>query len=244
MSIMILSEIKTEIKAGLGGRTDLDDRMNNIIDLSQLRIARLRDFDELRMIESVTATITSDPEADKVIVFPTLANTRIRKVYSLRRMDNVGQRLTNKLERVLTKNWDKVIPDPEFYDRSWPTHYTIWENNQFELWRVPDLAYEFKIRLSRWPYSVNFTGEGNILDLENMDDLIINLSLSYAFWTLGRTDKAKEFFGIYRGLAKEAIVEDSTDLDQDYAGKKMPELTISKGFDDPFVRSIAGDLIR
>lgn len=242
MSILTLTELKTEIKSGLGGRSDLDARMNNIIDLAQLRVARIHDFDELRMQATVTAAITSSKEDDKVIVFPTLANTRIRKIYSMRRMDNVGSRLSERLIRVLTKKWDSFIPEPEFHSRSWPTHYTVWENNQFELWRIPDAAYDIKIRLSRWPYSVETSGEGNPIDLENVDDLIINLSLSYAFWSLGRTDKAKDFFGIYRGLAKDALIEDTTDLDQAMAGHSMDSISASRGYDDPFVRSTVGGL--
>jgi hypothetical protein len=241
MSILTLAEIKTEIKRGLGGRADLDNRMDNIVDLSQLRIARLHDFDELRMRETATTVVTADEEADKVISFPTLTNTRIRKIYSIRRKVS-GQLLAGKLIRVLTKKWDRVIPEPEYYSRGYPTHYTWYQNNEFELWRVPDAAYTLVIRLSRWPYQVATTGEGNPIDLENVDDLVINLSLSYAFHSLGRSDKAREFFGIYRAMAAEALIEDTTDLDQAMAGMSMSGISASRGYDDPFVESIAGDL--
>ena len=145
--------------------------------------------------------------------------------------------------KVLPNKWDSVIPEPEFWSRSWPTHYTVWENNKFELWRIPDIVYTLQIRLSRWPKKVSVTGEGNPIDLENVDDLIIHLALSYAYWSLGRTDRAKDFFGIYRGLAKDALIEDDTDLDEAMAGVKIPIDTFqgSRGYDDPFVRTIVGE---
>lgn len=244
MSLLTLADLKIEITKGLGGRTDLDTRMNNIVDLMQLRLARLKDFDELRQIESVDATITSSAADDKVITFPTLADARIRKIYSLRRFAPADETRAGKLERVLTKKWDQVIPEPEFSARGWPTHYTVWENNKFELWKVPDIDYTFQIRLSRWPKKVSITGEGNPIDLENVDDLIIHLAISYAYWSLGRTDRAKDFFGIYRGLAKDALIEDDTDMDQAMAGVKFPVDTFqgSSGIDDPFVRSTVGGI--
>jgi len=243
MSLLTLADLKTEIKQGLGGRTDLDTRMDNIIDLMQLRLARLKDFDELRQIESTTTPITSIAADDKVITFPTLADARIRKIYSLRRFAPNDETLTGKLIKVLPSKWDAQIPEPEFWSRSWPTHYTVWENNKFELWHVPDIVYTLQIRLSRWPKKVSVTGEGNPIDLENVDDLIIHLALSYAYWSLGRTDRAKDFFGIYRGLAKDALIEDDTDLDEAMAGVKVPVDTFqgSRGYDDPFVRTIVGE---
>ena len=239
MSLLTLTELKAEIKAGLGNRTDLDIRMDSIVDLAQLRLARLKDFDELRQIETATAAITATAADDKVITFPTLTNARIRKIYSLRRFAPADETLTGKLQRVLTHKWDEVMPEPEYWARGWPTHYTVWENNKFELWKVPDIAYTFQIRLSRWPKKVSVTGAGNPIDLENVDDLIIHLCLSYAYWTLGRTDRARDFYGIYRGLAKDALIEDATDLDQAMAGVKMPQDSFqgSDGVDDPFVHS-------
>lgn len=244
MSLLTLADIKTEITRGLGGRDDLDTRMDNIIDLMQLRLARLKDFDELRQIASVDAVITSNAEDDKVITFPTLSDARIRKIYSLRRFAPADETLAGRLTKVLPSKWDSVIPEPEFWSRGWPTHYTVWENNKFELWKVPDIVYTFKIRLSRWPKKVSVTGEGNPIDLENVDDLIIHLALSYAYWSLGRTDRAKDFFGIYRGLAKDALIEDDTDIDEVMAGVKVPSDAFqgSKGYDDPFVRSMGGGL--
>jgi len=68
---------------------------------------------------------------------------------------------------------------------------------------------------------------------------MINLSLSYIYHSLGRADKGKDFFGIYRGLAKEALLEDLTDYDEAMAGIRPGDsFGRGRGFDDPFVRMI------
>ena len=240
MSLLTLADLKTEISASFASRSDIDSRLNNVIDLSQLRLARLHDFDELRQSEETTLTITTDAETDKTVSFPTLTNARIRKIYSLRIFETGGTRLARKLQKVLPKKWDLVIPEPEYYSRNTPSHYTVWENNQYELWPVPDIAYKIKIRVSRWPKKVSITGEGNPIDLENVDDLIINLAISYLYHSLGRNDKGKEFYGIYRGLAKEALLEDSTDYDEAMAGVSTGSSFGTRGYDDPFVYSTHG----
>ena len=205
-------------------------------------ISRLHDFDELRQSASVNTAVTSNAEADKVITFPALIDSRIRKVYSMRLLDSNGIVAARKLRKVLAKNWDKVIPEPQFYSRGPCTHYSVYKNNEFELWRVPDAVYSISIRVSRWPKSVTVTGEGNVIDLENVDDLVINLATSYLYHSLGRSDKGKDFFGIYRGLAKEALIEDSTDYDESMSGISPDNILTTRGYDDPFIHSIAGDL--
>ena len=241
MSLLTLADLKTEISTAFASRADINSRLDNVIDLSQLRLARLHDFDELRQKSSVNTVVTADAEADKTISFPTLTNARIRKIYSMRLLDTAGTVQARKLRKVLTKRWDREIPEPEYYARGTPTHYTVYSNNEFELWKVPDIAYKINIRVSRWPQKVSVTGEGNPIDLENVDDLIINLSISYIYHSLGRSDKGKEFFGIYRGLAKEALIEDSTDYDEAMAGIAPGDgFGSTRGYDDPFVRSIVG----
>ena len=242
MSILTLAEIKTEISKSFASRGDIDSRLNNVIDLAQLRISRTHDFDELRQSASVNTVVTNSAIADKIISFPSLTDSRIRKVYSMRLIDPNGTIPARKLRKVLAKRWDIDIPEPEFYSRGPSTHYTVYEKNQFELWRVPDAVYTISIRVSRWPKQAVDTGEGNVLDLENVDDLIINLAISYIYHSLGRTDKGRQFFAIYRGLAKEALIEDDTDYDGSMAGISADNILGTRGYDDPFVRSIAGGL--
>jgi len=242
MSILTLAELKTEISTSFASRADIDSRLNTVVDLAQLRIARIHDFDELRQSSSVNTAVTASKEDDKVISFPALTNARIRKIYSLRLSDPNGLTLARKLRKVLPKNWDIEIPEPEYYDRGIPTHYTVYQKSQFELWRVPDAVYTISIRVSRWPKTATVTGDGNTVDLENVDDLIINLGISYLYHSLGRTDKGRQFFAIYRGLAKEALIEDDTDYDEAMAGISPTSSFGSRGYDDPFVRSIAGNL--
>jgi len=242
MSILTLAELKTEVSKSFASRSDIDSRLNNVIDLAQLRIARIHDFDELRQSATVSTVVTGSAINDKTITFPALTDSRIRKVYSMRLLDSSGIVMARKLKKVLARNWDQQIPEPEFFARGPCTHYTVYENNKFELWRVPDAVYTISIRVSRWPKQAADTGDGNVLDLENVDDLVINLAISYLYHSLGRTDKGRQFFAIYRGLAVEALIEDDTDYDEQMAGISRDNIGGTRGYDDPFVRSIAGDL--
>ena len=112
MSILTLAEIKTEISKSFASRGDIDSRLNNVIDLAQLRISRIHDFDELRQAATVNTVVTSNAIDDKIISFPSLNQSRIRKVYSMRLIDPNGTIPARKLRKVLPKRWDKEIPEP------------------------------------------------------------------------------------------------------------------------------------
>lgn len=238
MSIMTIGQVKTEIRATMANRTDLNARLDGVINLSQMRLARLHDFDELRAIATINTAVTASAAADKIISLSTLG--RFRKIYSIRLY--ADNQLSRKLEWVLPKLWDKRIPEPEYYARGTPTSYTLWGKDQMELWKVPDIVYPMHFRYSRWPTVVNNT-DADELDLENMEDLVIHLSASYLHMSLGSTDKAMEYFKIYSALAKDALDEDEQNFDRDMMSRdsQMLNRTNGRGFDDPFVRSVEVD---
>lgn len=237
MSVLTIGQIKAEIRSAMGTRNDADARLAGVINLSQTRLCRLHDFDELRAIISLnTPTISSNPETDKIVSLAMLG--RYRKIYSIRLLaDNVQSR---KLTKILTKEFDQEIPEPEFYSRRTPSRYIMWGKDQMELFPVPDIIYSMRIRFSRWPIVVTDANDGDFLDLENVDDLIIHLSLSYLFLSFGNIEKSNEYYRIYAALAREALGEDEEDFDTHLAGRvgqqgrTMPSL----GYNDPFVREM------
>jgi len=234
MSVLTLAQIKSEVTTILGGRTDIESRLNNMVNLSQLRLARLHDFDELRAKATIDTVITANAADDKIVSLSTLA--RYRKIYSIR-LYSTNQR-SRKLKKILSKNWDRRIPEPEFYSRGIPEAYTLWGKDTMELWRVPDIVYTMHFRYSRWPNLVTDADDGNNLDLENIDDLIIHLTGSYAALSLGHMEKSNELFSIYRTLAREAIGEDDEDFERSLTGMGDSLSSSSLGYDDPFVRSV------
>lgn len=233
MSILTLSQIKAEITTILGERADAASRMNNVINMAQIRLARLHDFDELRARTTISTVVTADPAVDKIISLSTLG--RFRKIYSIR-LFATGQR-SRKLEKVLSKRWDEIIPEPEYYARGVPTHYIMWGKDEMELWRVPDIVYVMHFRYSRWPNVATDADNGNTIDLENVDDLIIHLSASYLALSFGNVEKSNDLYSIYRALAREAIGEDDEDFDLHMSAVR-PTIGTSRGYDDPFVRSM------
>jgi hypothetical protein len=237
MSVLTIAQIKAEMRTHLGGRTDADDRFDSVLNMSQVRLARLHDFDELRAIQTINTVVTADPAADKIIDVSTLG--RYRKIYSVRLY--ADNQLSRKLNKRLTKQWDEVIPEPEYYARGTPTDYTFWGPERMELWKVPDLAYTMYFRYSRWPEVLTeATVQTGHLDLDNIDDLIIHLAVSYIYLGFGNIEKSNQYFAIYGALAKEAIGEDDEDFDSmlmSHAQSRWGANT--RGFDDPFVRSIS-----
>jgi len=215
----------------MGNRTDLDSRFNGVVNLSQARLCRLHDFDELRLLQSVV-TVPHNP----IVSLNPLG--RFRKIYSIRCVSAATTITPRKLIKVLSKSWDEVIPQGSFFSEGIPTHYTMWGKDQIELWRIPQETYSLQLRSSLWPQLVDDTFDGSYLDLENVDDLIIHLSASYLFMSLGNVDKANEFFKIYAALAKEAIDEDEEDFDTHMAAHSAQVSGLSRGYDDPFVRSV------
>lgn len=235
MSILTLDEIKTEIRSGMGNRTDTDSRLNGVINLSQTRIARLRDFDELRALAQINTPFTGTI-ADKFLTLASL--NRYRKIYSIRLYASGNQ--SRKLIRVLPKRWDKIIPEPEFYARGKPLHYVIWSKDNLEMHPLPDAVYVLHVRYSRWPNLVTgATGGATFLDLEDLDDLIVHLSLSYLFLSLNNLSQSDKHYGIYRTLVAEHLNMEEEDFDTFQTSPDQMSLRgPGRGYDDPFVNSI------
>lgn len=233
MTVLTVGEIKTEIRAILGGRTDFDARLNQLLNVTQTRIARIKDFDELRALTSLTFPITGSAANDKVVSLSPLS--RYRKIYSIRIF--ATNAMDRKLQRLNPTRWDRVIPKPEYYARGTPTHYMLWGKDQIELWRVPDIQYTAWVRYSRWPSAVG--ADGTFMDLENMDELIIHLCASYLALSVGHTKRSNELYRVYAQLAKDALDEEVEDFDTHMALEGQgSDLTTTRGYDDPFVRSI------
>ena len=72
MSVLTIAQIKSEIRVILGGRTDGDSRLNGVINMSNQRLSRLYDFDELRGRATLTTVVTANAADDKYISLATL----------------------------------------------------------------------------------------------------------------------------------------------------------------------------
>lgn len=209
--ILTLTELKAEIVANLGNRTDLNDRLTRFLNLAQQRLATIKDFQEMQQTTSSAFTITSNASTDKIISF-----TSLREIHSFRVIDGSQ---SGKLKQVSTRQWDKVIPEPEYYARGVPTHYTIWQRSA-ELWKVPDQAYDYVVRWTKWPTAFSDSSLSATSDYLAKDLLLISLATAYAFDSLNKTTEADRKYRQVGQLFMEAIHTDAVEPDLEFAPSK------------------------
>lgn len=232
MGTLTLAEIKGEIRAALGNRTDEDSRLTTAINLSQMRIARKHRWEELEALYNRNFEITSSVYNDKFVAFP----SNLRDIYSVIVLDGYESR---KLIRVPYRRWDRVIPSPEQFSRGTPSHYTLFRNTM-ELWKVPDEALETIIRAVEWPTSFG-SDETALSDLDQKDDMIITLTVSWFLMTQGREDDANKWWGIYKNLMNDAGAEEDERPDLDLLpgpGAGSNSAMLAPYYQDPFQQDI------
>lgn len=229
MGTLTRSQLETEIKAFLGNRIDIDTRLVNILNLSQIRITRLKNWDELEEIASGTLAFTG-ANSDKFFSFP----ANIRDIRSFRLIDGTNSR---KLKYVATNKMDTDIPYPEANARNKPKWYVVWKSRA-ELVPMPNKAYDYELRYSFWPTA--FTSTSDVVsDLDNKDDLIILLSVSWIHLSIGNEDKANKYFAIFKNEANNAIGEQKLRPDLTIAAfSKDSEFSSSQPWANPFIKDL------
>lgn len=227
MGSMTRVEMETEIRGFLGGRSDLDSRLANILDLSQKRMVRLHNFHELEKLSYEAMSYTADKDVDKFMSLP----GSIRKVRTIRLISGTDSRLlTGKSRRA----FDKFIPYPQEYATGKPEIYTRWKD-VIEFWRIPDEAYRVELRWTKWPALLALSTD--TAELENMDDILILLASSWCLLSLGKEDRATKLWQIYRRELKNAIGEDADQEDINITPEGVNTGVISGGgnyWADPF----------
>lgn len=235
MGTLTYTEITTEITAALGNRTQFDaDRLLNIINLTQMRMARKKRWKELQTTEDSTFTITASAETDKKISVP----TNVRDILTFRTVTDDGQ--SRKLQRRTVRQLDRLIPEPEWFSRGTPEIYVEFEGS-LELWRVPDAADRYLIRFTTWP--TVFTGTGaptQTSDFTNKDDMIIALSVSWAFTSIGRMEDAARWWAMYKDMLTIAETEDRDNPDEIIVADRDDAGVRTDYWRDPFFRGIGG----
>lgn len=216
MGTLTLTELKDEITHALGNRSDMASRLTRFLNLAQQRIARTHDFEELQQITDAAFVITANATTDKK-----LSLTNLREVHSFRVLNGAE---SIKLKQVSPRVWDRTIPEPEYFARGVPSHYTIWQR-QAEIWKVPDQAYDYQIRWTAWPTALSDASPSATSDFNAKDELLIQLSAAYAFDSLSKTVEADRKYRIVGQLFQEALLMDSKEPDLEFA----PAREIFKG---------------
>jgi len=233
MGSLTQDELKAEIRAALGNSTELDSRLTTILNISQTRIARLYDWNELQEIDSGSLSYTGNASTDKFHTLP----ASLRKIHSFRLLKGTSNISPQRLEFIQPAKWDSIIPDSEYYTVGEPTAYTIWKNRA-ELWKIPDAAYAYEIRYSLWPTDFDSAIGTQKSTLDHKDDLLIMLSTSWAFATLREMEEANRWFAIFKDALQKATGQDITEFERDI----KPSFEIGKElgrvnpWQDPFQR--------
>jgi len=235
-----LTEIISEVKDHFAQRPDLTDAKAVVaLNIAQERMARAHDFEELEVIDTGTVPFTSTPSNDRFFPFTSLGvgNTEPREVYSFRVIEADARHA--KLEQWSVRQFDKEVPDPEYLSVGFPRHYLMW-SEKFELYRIPDQAYTYNIRMSTWPAAFSTSDLTAKSSFNRKDDILMTLSISWIWNRLGEYERANRHFGIFSTLWNQAVEEDNKKPDRDI----VPAFERGRsGFNaqywlDPFVKGV------
>ena len=228
MGTLLKSELIDEATQFLGNRADIpDSRYVRWLNLAQMRIARLKVWEELQRLNTSLVTVISD----KFITEP----DNIRKIYTFRLIDGADSRiLTGKP----SKAFDTFIPLPSRFAEGRPSIYTRWAG-KFELYKIPDAVYNLELRYSTWPTA--FTTSSDVVsDLEEKDDALIMLMVSWGFLSLRNIEDATKYWYIYQDMINSAAMEDVERPDIDIKPEGLSSGGMSSNnnpWEDPFINS-------
>ena len=247
MGLLTFTQIQAEIKKHHADRSDIDSRLNVVTDLAQMRIARIHEWDQLHFLIRGVLPYTGTKLYDKVYNLAADMPTgyKIKTLYSVRLFDAaatldwtpVG---LNRIE------FDKKLQEPSYAASGKPEFFTKVStfsaaatrvNPALEFWPAPDAAYSIELRLQVWPRFLTDSGKtlADKSDLE-LDDAIIHLSTSYLFNSLGREEKARFHFGIYKSILEDAQILDDKNFETSIVGVRVDGgRAISEYWNDPFI---------
>lgn len=204
MGLLTLTELQDEVRSSLGGRIDQNARLTRALNIAQQRIVRMHDFDEMEVLQDSTCSYTPD-DNDRFI---TISN--LREVYSVIILKDAE---SLKLTQVPARRWDKVIPKPEYSARNKPRIYRMWAS-KLEVWPMPDQAYPIRLAYTKWPTAL--AAPGDVSELIQKDDLLVEAALTYILRSLGKDDDADRHEAIFKRLFKESLTSDSTKPDMEF----------------------------
>lgn len=220
MGALTLADFQTEILAGLGNRSEnttvTPQRIVNVLNLAQQRIARSYDFSEMAQVGFATMGYTGVPAADKFLTPPALTKT----IHSFVLLDtSSGASSLGQSRKVTERAWrlfDKKYPAPEWLPPGWPVEYARW-GNLIVMAPAPIMQFTAQLRYTSYPTPFVIGATVQVSDFENKDDVLINYVLGYFNKSLGRADRAAYFEGLAKEQLDEAIDKDDNRPDIEVA---------------------------
>ena len=232
--------LRAEVLSNLGGLPQSNDnitRINRLIDLAALRIARAYGWEELERTTTSAITITGDAVQDQTLT-PVLLG-KLRSWLTLVR--RVGSDIPFKLIRLPERQWNQLTlgsESPLLLGAA--THYRWWSDRLY-FYPVPDQNWTLILDYRIWPALIGTDGAGGELpsDLDFKDDMLIALTTHNAFQSLGQREDATQWFAIYSDMLQAAINEEMDKPDTAIVNRGISERDSGVVVDpvkDPFVR--------
>ncbi len=234
MGTLIRTELETELLAALGNREDVTAaRQVVFLNLAQMRIARVRKWEELERSLTFTFPYNQTDEDRRIAIA-----ADIRTYYSINLITDSDSR-SRRLEYVSPRLWDKRIPKAEFNARRIPILFTRWQET-IEIWPMNDAAYSGRARVCKWP--APFTVDSDVVsDLDQKDDMLIALAASHGYTSLRMLEDAARWWNIYSSMLKDAEDEEDDNPDQDIKpGFEIKGGGVGKPWTDPFAKDKYG----
>jgi hypothetical protein len=229
MGTLTETELETEIKDATGNRDELTQSKIIIsMNLCQQRIARISRWEELNAVATGSLTYTGNKTTDKFFTLP----SGIRDIFSFILLDTADE-VASKLIRRSMAWWDKNISATQYFDTGMPEVYLWFEKTKVEFWRVIDKVYDYQIRYCKWPTAFSASSPSAVSDMDEKDDMIVSLTVSYIFSKLRMLEDAGRWFTIFSSQLKDASIEEAEKPDMDI-GAFMNSIDKSDYWSDPF----------
>jgi len=135
-------------------------------------IARVRDFDELTVLDTANASTVANQSLYHII--DDLGLARPKDILTIRYMDEANSR---KLTYVPVRELDERIPYTELFGTGKPSYYTR-RGMYIELFRIPDEAKPLYILHTQWPATLS--NDSDTTPYSNLDDVICTLATEIA----------------------------------------------------------------
>lgn len=199
MGLLTFSEMQSQVRSMLGGRTNQDALIMRGLQIAQHRIARDFNFEELFTEDETTVDDTGDGNelTDSQITMP----ATMRKLHALVLIDSSNPM---KLVGLSRQAWESMIADTTVFERGRPSHFVL-DFKTITLWRVPSQEYTIRRLYSSWPTEITLNVGKDapstttaLSDLDHKDDLIITYAVVWCYLAINNRERANFFFQVYK----------------------------------------------
>ncbi|MBW1996420.1 MAG: hypothetical protein JRJ29_00505 [Deltaproteobacteria bacterium] len=192
---MTFSELKTQVKNNLGGRTDKDSIIAQMINFAVQQMAKAVNWNDLRQI--VTGTTLSS--GDHTVSLP--SNIRL-----LTGMRIVADGTTNYqiVEVIDQKEFENKYPDPVPTVSGTPVEATVYGRT---IYFDKKADQDYNLYLYARVYPTDMSDDDDEPSMTGVDHMIIALATALMYLHLKQPESASVWFDLYKAFQADAMNE-------------------------------------